>query len=207
MQEKNMNDGIIPFNKAVRAGNFKLWRIRQNIDWQPTAEDVKDDETKELLVAGKIRLKKRNVSIEAICVSNLDGTWQTRIPQTFSMFGTLSECYRQSVVAEKEEDRSAAMSQLATILSDMYYVSCIDNGYYHHGVTMLTAAYARPDLLRGGKEGRAFEKEAHETVKGFLGWRKEYDELMKRNAPTDEDMEREETAAAMTEQMEDDTAE
>ena len=59
----------IPYGKAVRVGNFKLWR-------------------------GKYVLSgKEKSSIDCLHVSSLDGTWMTRVPATSGMFTTICNGY------------------------------------------------------------------------------------------------------------------
>ena len=54
----------IPYNKAVRVGNFKVWR------------------SKYVVASGK-----EKTSVDCLHVSNLDGSWMTRIPSTSGMYG------------------------------------------------------------------------------------------------------------------------
>ena len=60
----------IPFVKAVRVGNYKLWR-------------------------GKYALSKGKDKneIECLHLSNLDGSWMIRIPATMPLFGTICMGY------------------------------------------------------------------------------------------------------------------
>ena len=60
------NPLVIPFGKAVRVGNFKLWRGNY------------------VMAGGKDR-----TSIECVHVSNLDGSWMVRIPSTTMLFGNI----------------------------------------------------------------------------------------------------------------------
>ena len=64
------NELIIPFNRAVRVGNFKVWRSRVSLG------------------SGKDK-----TSIEAVSVSNLDGSWKVQIPSTSQMFGFIMQQY------------------------------------------------------------------------------------------------------------------
>lgn len=60
------NPLIIPFGKAVRVGNFKLWRGNY------------------VIADGK-----EKATIECVHVSNLDGSWMVRIPSTTMLFGNI----------------------------------------------------------------------------------------------------------------------
>ena len=62
----------IPFGKAVRVGNFKVWRGRK------------------VLGVGKGKQE-----IEQINISSLDGDWQIKIPATYEMFAAIRGLYAQ----------------------------------------------------------------------------------------------------------------
>lgn len=66
MAKNQENSLLIPFGKAVRVGNFKLWRGRYNMS---------------------------GANIECLHVSNLDGSWMVRIPATTTMFSTIMNGY------------------------------------------------------------------------------------------------------------------
>ena len=57
----------IPFGKAVRIGNFKMWRTKVKVDKKKT--------------------------IEAIVVSDVEGLWKVQIPETYLMFRALTDLY------------------------------------------------------------------------------------------------------------------
>ena len=82
MAKKNDNPLEIPYNKAVRVSNYKLWR------------------SKYVLANGK-----EKTSIDCLNISNLDGSWMTRIPATSGMYGfilsqyaTVDETMRDNVI-------------------------------------------------------------------------------------------------------------
>lgn len=160
----------IPFGKPVRMGNFKIWRS--------------------VYAVGK---GKSKTDIECINVSNMDGTWYVRIPQTFEMFSMLTLAYQWSQ-SDDAGEREHGESFIRTVLSNMTYVSCICNGFYHHGVEMVTSAYANPSLLQDTEEGKNFIFDAKGTVKRFLAWREEYEKHVEANEPTEEELHREEIA-------------
>lgn len=170
--KKTKEDAVvgIPFGRPARMGNFRVWRST--------------------VVVGKGKAKN---GIECINVSNLDGTWLVRIPQTFEMFGMLTVAY-QWANSENAEERRRGDGFIRTALSNMAYVSMVCNGFFHHGVEMIAAAYANPSLLQDTEEGKNFIEDARGTVERFLAWREEYDKHVADNEPTDKDIRQEEFA-------------
>ena len=170
--KKTKEDAVvgIPFGRPARMGNFRVWRST--------------------VVVGKGKAK---TGIECINVSNLDGTWLVRIPQTFEMFGMLTVAY-QWANSENTEERRRGDGFIRTALSNMAYVSMVCNGFFHHGVEMIAAAYANPSLLQDTEEGKNFIGDARGTVERFLAWREEYDKHVTDNEPTDKDIRQEEFA-------------
>ena len=170
--KKTKEDAVvgIPFGRPARMGNFRVWRST--------------------VVVGKGKAK---TGIECINVSNLDGTWLVRIPQTFEMFGMLTIAY-QWANSENTEERRRGDGFIRTALSNMAYVSMVCNGFFHHGVEMIAAAYANPSLLQDTEEGKNFIEDAKGTVERSLAWREEYDKHVADNEPTDKDIRQEEFA-------------
>ncbi len=147
------NERKIPFVKPARVGNYKVWRSKVTV--------------------GKGRDK---YDVEQVCVSDLEGLWQVRIPETNVMFSTIVGLYA---------DESLAGS-LNTIFANMLIVSTIPNGYFHRAVQMCESVYFNPDLLRKRKERKDLVKEAKRLVEDFLKWRGIYEAQVKENAPTEE---------------------
>ena len=170
IQSQQTGQKGIPFGRPARIGNFRLW--------------------KSAVAIGKGKAK---TGIECINVSNLDGTWLVRIPQTFEMFGMLTIAY-QWANSENAEERRRGDGFIRTALSNMAYVSMVCNGFFHHGVEMIAAAYANPSLLQDTEEGKNFIEDAKGTVERFLAWREEYDKHVTDNEPTDQDIRQEEFA-------------
>ena len=170
IQSQQTGQKGIPFGRPARIGNFRLW--------------------KSVVAIGKGKAK---TGIECINVSNLDGTWLVRIPQTFEMFGMLTIAY-QWANSENTEERRRGDGFIRTALSNMAYVSMVCNGFFHHGVEMIAAAYANPSLLQDTEEGKNFIEDAKGTVERFLAWREEYDKHVTDNEPTDQDIRQEEFA-------------
>lgn len=170
MKQKQESPVGIPFGKPARLGNFRVWRSK--------------------LIVGKGKTKS---DIECINLSNLDGTWLVRIPQTFEMFGMLTVAY-QWANSENAEERRRGDGFIRTALSNMAYVSMICNGFFHHGVEMVTAAYANPSLLNDTEEVKNFMLDAKDTIKRFLVWREEYERHVSENEPTEQDLHQEDLA-------------
>jgi len=160
----------IPSGRPARMGNFRLWKT--------------------LTVVGKGKAK---TNVECINVSDLDGTWLVRIPQTYEMFGMLTVAYQWSQ-SEDMEERRRGNGFIRTAISNMFYVSSVCNGFFHHGIEMVAAAYANPTLLQDTKEGQSFMADAKDSIERFLVWRKEYEKHVKENEPTEQDLHQEDIA-------------
>lgn len=170
--KKTKEDAVvgIPSGRPARMGNFRLWRT--------------------LTVVGKGKFK---TNVECINVSDLDGTWLVRIPQTYEMFGMLTVAYQWSQ-SEDMEERRRGNGFIRTAISNMFYVSSVCNGFFHHGIEMVAAAYANPTLLQDTKEGQSFMADAKDSIERFLVWRKEYEKHVKENEPTEQDLHQEDIA-------------
>ncbi len=170
--KKTKEDAVvgIPSGRPARMGNFRLWKT--------------------LTVVGK---GKSKTNVECINVSDLDGTWLVRIPQTYEMFGMLTVAYQWSQ-SEDMEERRRGNGFIRTAISNMFYVSSVCNGFFHHGIEMVAAAYANPTLLQDTKEGQSFMADAKDSIERFLVWRKEYEKHIKENEPTEQDLHQENIA-------------
>lgn len=190
IQSQQTEQSAIPFGKPARIGNFKIWKSKFELVSDPTEEQRKKVAEES---GGKKKAIRQKVTIDCINVSILDGSWMVRIPQTFEQFTMLSLAYSWSLSDDKDEQVKGT-DYLRTAISNMYYVSCICNGFFHHGVEMVTSAYADPDLLKENERGVAFLKDAKQTIERFLEWRKGYDELVKAGEPSDRELHQEEIA-------------
>ena len=177
--KKTKEDAVvgIPSGRPARMGNFRLWKT--------------------LTVVGK---GKSKTNVECINVSDLDGTWLVRIPQTYEMFGMLTVAYQWSQ-SEDMEERRRGNGFIRTAISNMFYVSSVCNGFFHHGIEMVAAAYANPTLLQDTKEGQSFKADAKDSIERFLVWRKEYEKHVKENEPTEADMKSDQVAEEMLEEL------
>ena len=189
-ENKTENLSMIPFGKPARIGNFKIWKSKFDLVSDPTEEQRKKvvEESK-----GKKKAVRQKLTIDCINVSILDGSWMVRIPQTFEQFAMLSLAYAWSLSDDKDE-QVKGREYLRTAISNMYYVSCICNGFFHHGVEMVTSAYADPDFLKENERGVAFLKDAKQTIERFLEWRKGYDKLVEAGEPSDRELHQDEIA-------------
>lgn len=190
MVSQQTGQSSIPFGKPARIGNFKIWKSKFELVSDPTEEQRKKVAEES---GGKKKAIRQKVTIDCINVSILDGSWMVRIPQTFEQFAMLSLAYSWSLSEDKDE-QVKGRDYLRTAISNMYYVSCICNGFFHHGVEMVTSAYADPDLLKENERGVAFLKDAKLTIERFLEWRKGYDELVEAGEPSDRELHQEEIA-------------
>lgn len=180
----------IPFGKPARIGNFKIWKSMFELVSDPTEEQRKKvaEESK-----GKKKAVRQKVTIDCINVSILDGSWMVRIPETFEQFQMFGLAYSLSLSEDKDE-QVKGIDYLRTAISNMYYVSCICNGFFHHGVEMVTSAYVDPELLKENERNEAFLKDAKQTIERFLEWRKGYDKLVAAGEPSDRELHQDEIA-------------
>ena len=181
-QQTKQSELEIPFVKPARIGNFKLWRSKKSLG-----------------------IGRNKYEIEQINISNLDVTWQLKIPATFQIFGLIGEIYK---AYKMDSGDGHAEGQLATLFGNMLYASAIGNGYFHRGLNMLATVYANPGLLEKKDEShKGFMKDVNELVEKFLEWRKEYDRHAASVAPTDEELRQAQVADEMLEEIEREQAE
>lgn len=179
----------IPFGKPARVRNFKIWRSKYQLEaWEPEEEAKKKGRTP----------RKGKIDIEAINISNLDGSWMTRIPATFEMFTMISAMYESFCDPDPEEQKRGE-DYLITVFSNMQWTTSISNGYYHQAVMMIATAYAHPELLRDKKMFKDFGKEWQDLIKQFLAWRAEFDKMMAARAKDVDDKEDQRVAQIMDE--------
>lgn len=175
IKSQHKEENSIPFVKPEYIGNFKVWRTKKAF--------------------GKWKDK---LEIEQINIATLDESWQVKIPATFEMFGMIS-----SLFADYRRDNSDLREgQLATFFGNMFYVSCIGNGYFQRAVNICATLYANPTLLTDKDENhKSLMKEVNSLISDFLHWREEYDKHIKENEPTEEDLKNDQTAEDMIEML------
>lgn len=90
---KKTNDGKvqgIPFVKPVRVGNYKVWRSRFKVSLKPSEEQRRKIREES---GGRMKAVGESYDVEQINVSNLDGSWSVRIPETSMMFATVQDAF------------------------------------------------------------------------------------------------------------------
>lgn len=161
MGKKNESTLIIPFGKAVRVGNFKLWR------------------GKYVIASGK-----EKTGIECVHVSSLDGAWMVRIPSTSQMFSFIMSQY--ATVDEKMRENILGM-----VLTNAYNVSTIPSEALHDAFWFLSEMMTFPYNLLPEKEMEKRMKEnmkklgvdkqkAKEHIEQMMEYRKGLYELIER---------------------------
>lgn len=145
----------IPFGRAVRVGNYKLWRSRPVL--APNGGEG---------------------GLEQLNVSDLDGGWSVKIPQSSLMYATLMQAYATT----DDETRDGFMGM---VLTNMRNVCLISSPALHDAFFFLTEMMTFPYLLlpedemaermrrgfsaTGGGDVKKFE----EHVAEMLGYRRE----------------------------------
>ena len=154
------NPLLIPFGRAVRVGNFKLWRGR--------------------LAVGS---GKDKTGIETVNVSNLDGTWKVQIPSTSTLFGVIVSNF--ATVDEKLREQFLA----GEVFSNLEAINTCGSVVLHHSFRMLFNALSYPMLFMSEKELTSWVKKNFEAgdkkqmkqhLENLLKERKEFYELIEK---------------------------
>ena len=200
--EAKINFTAIPFNKAERVANFKLWRATTTLRREPTPEE-REKVRKES--NGKRKATVQTMKIETINISDLFGGWKITIPQTMEMFGYLTRLYSDwKDINATDEERNNAFQGLRTLLSNMLYVTSVGNGYFHHGVEIVSAIYARPTILDDNDEKHDFLiNDVKRTCDEYRVWRAAYTAEMAKHEPTEQEMKQEDIAEEAVKVLED----
>lgn len=125
MEKKTKNNDSslkIPFGKAARVGNWKLWRSN--------------------LIVGS---GKDKGSIECVNISDLDGCWLVRIPSTTQMFGSLCSHYATF-------DDNLKENFIGMIATNMRNICLTPSPALHDSLFFLTEMLTFPYLLLSEKE-------------------------------------------------------
>lgn len=161
-----VRNDVIPFGRAVRVRNWKLWRSRR---------------------------RTTSGNVEALNVSTLDGAWSVCIPSTMEMYGFLCMAYKD-YLSDDTSVKAMGEAVLSLVLSNIMYVSCIGNGYFQRAVEVCATVYAHPSLLdKKDKEHKVLVEDVKRLSKEFLEWRKTVVDA-EVEEPTDDDLRREELA-------------
>ena len=129
----NTEKKVIPFGKAVRVGNYKVWRSTINLGG-----------------------RNAGFSVQQINVSNLDGSWQVKIPETQKMFATITMCYQ-----DNKEDF------LEVMFANMLTVCLNNNEYLHDGFNILNQLIITPYLMLPESEMIEYLREGCKFEEGY----------------------------------------
>ena len=121
-KKANDNPLIIPFGKATRVGNFKLWRGNYTL--------------------GR---GKDKTAIECVYVSSIDGSYMVRIPATSGMFSTICNGYATT-------DTTIRENFLGMIFTNIYNVSTIPSEALHDSFNFLVEMMSFPYLVLSEEE-------------------------------------------------------
>ena len=148
---------IIPFRKAVRLGNFKLWRGNYKVN---------------------------EATIESLHISNLDGSWMIRIPSTSTMFGTIMQGYA-TVDPEIRENFLGMI--LTNIYNCSTCSSEALHDAFHFLVEMMTFPYMllpekemEKRMMKGMLDAGMDRKKASEHISQMMDYRRQLYELIER---------------------------
>jgi hypothetical protein len=171
---------LIPYQKAVRVGNFKLWRSKSVIAYMPSDEERAKvrEESK-----GKMKAVGKKVDIDVLNISNLDGSWKTQIPSTCSLYSVIVDGYATS--DEKIREQFLA----GEVFSDMEIINTCGSVILHHSFKLLFNALNYPVLFMTEQEIKDWAKKLYdkkdkklmkEHVENLLKDRKEFFELIEK---------------------------
>lgn len=150
-EENGGEERKIPYVGCVRIGNIKLWKAKQR--------------------------KKGKIAIDVLNISDLDGTWSVKIPQTYLAYPMIEAAYKEG------NDEF-----LHLVIANMNFVCAIANGFYQRGVAMVGHCYMKPELLQEGYKpetgpGHAdLLDEAKKISEGFLQWYAEVQQMQQEHA-------------------------
>ena len=149
------NKNPIPFGKAMRIGNYKIWRSKSSISYTPSDEErakMREESN------GKRKTITAKYDIDVINVSNLDGSWSTKIPSTQGMYSTIMLAFEQ-----KEKDRDTFL----TMLFGNFYMCCtVNNVFIHDAFSCLMNIMQFPYVLLPEKEMVKRMKEGYKKTGG-----------------------------------------
>ena len=155
------NPLVIPFSKAVRVGNFKLWRSNY------------------ALVHGK-----EKAIIECVNVSSIDGSWMVRIPSTSAMYGFICNQYATT-------DPNIKENILGMVFTNFYNIVNTPSPVLHDSLFFLVEMMSFPYLILSEEEmGRRMaeglradgmsDEKANEHITKMLEYRRKLWELIEK---------------------------
>lgn len=162
MEKKRQNDNplVIPFGRAVRVGNFKLWRGNYVIEEG-----------------------KKKMPVECVYVSNLDGSWMTRIPATVPLYGIIIRSY--ATVDENIREQFLA----GEVFSNLEAINTSGSVALHHSFRMLYQALHYPFIFMTEKELTSWvknnfdagdKKDMKKHLDNLLSERKEFYDMIEK---------------------------
>lgn len=116
-KKANDNPLIIPFGKATRVGNFKLWRGNYTL--------------------GR---GKDKTAIECVYVSSIDGSYMVRIPATSAMYGFICNQYATT-------DPNIKENILGMVFTNFYNIVNTPSPVLHDSLFFLTEILSYPYLI------------------------------------------------------------
>lgn len=108
----------IPFGKPARIRDFKMWRTKVKVD--------------------------KNKTIEAIVITNADGTWKVQIPQTYLMFRALTDLYATEDMTD--------FNILFSFITNFNFCTQISHGCFQDFLILAVYGYMHPEVLENGYE-------------------------------------------------------
>lgn len=108
----------IPFGKPALIRDFKMWRTKVKID--------------------------KNNTIEAIVITNADGTWKVQIPQTYLMFRALTDLYATEDMTD--------FNILFSFITNFNFCTQISHGCFQDFLILAIYGYMHPEVLEKGYE-------------------------------------------------------
>lgn len=141
---------LLPEDRFVVIGQFRMKRVRILVD--------SDGKTRELLptanMTPKFLEKNHSVIINAVKITDMDGLWSLRLPQTLQIYDTIISLYESG---EKDDD-----GILQTLLCNYGNTTTILDGLFHNLVVNAGAVF----IMKNDQKKTDLEK-AEEYVKIF----------------------------------------
>lgn len=113
---ENKKPREIPFGKPALIRDFKMWRTKVSVGKKKT--------------------------IEAIVITNADGTWKVQIPQTYLMFRALTDLY----ATEDLND----FNILFSFITNFNFCTQISHGCFQDFLILAVYGYMHPEVLDNG---------------------------------------------------------
>lgn len=148
--EQPQKQRLLPEDRFVVIGQFRMKRVRILVD--------SDGKTRELLptanMTPKFLEKNHSYIINAVKITDMDGLWSLRLPQTLQIYDTIISLYESG---EKDDD-----GILQTLLCNYGNTTTILDGLFHNLVVNAGAVF----ITKNDQKKTDLEK-AEEYVKIF----------------------------------------